>query len=518
MNLLKQFLIATAFVATIVLTACSNNTAVTSATKIVWNSCPAHWDNGVSKGTPGECARVSVPLRRDKATGITIDLAVKRFRTSSTSSKGIVWYIDGGPGGNGWGVELQAAKFISSFNTAGWDVYVPSERGTPYSGDGTEVSCAVGADIDQVATCSAELATIWHNEQIGFSSYEEAQDIKLLIDDARVANPGKKMVLWAQSYGPYVVQRFLQKYPTSADVVVLDSVLPLGIKNIPIEGPLAQEAALKEYFQACAAISQCKDQLGTDPWATARKGFKALRDGTCAADPQGQLFSVILGQPSGFPLLTYVIAARASRCNAADKLALSNLAANARNLGSGNRDPSFELPERAFLNRVINHQVSINDIYPTSIDEAAANTALKDNLVYLLDPEDLKLIKNHVKHSETLSHRNDVQSPVKVPTLIVQGNLDMATPNGYFDLVVSQLKPKATLRLPVGGHSNATNGFSRNTCASRNALAFINNPDAPLTDATCAGEGIIDAVDFAGTRPETVELVKQYLGGSLWGI
>jgi pimeloyl-ACP methyl ester carboxylesterase len=476
-----------------------------------WTPCGPHY----KEGTAGECARVAVPLRRDKPNSISIDVAVKRF--TIPRARGAIWLNDGGPGGSGWNFEYAALGIIKTLNAASWDVYIYTHRGTAVSENGTEITgsanLAKRLTAEQITAWNREIAQRWGGDEIGFDSYEAANDLAALIKAAHKRDPSQRVALYGVSYGSYVVQRFLQRYPQGADVAVLDGVVPLGIKNYPVKTALDIEATMKKYFKRCASIPACVDRLGQDPVATGVRGFKAVADNTCDIGDKDAVIRPRLFGVLRHPALPYVIALRASRCNAADRIALGNLIKNGSTLIKRSEKQLFV---RGFFDLPANFAIFRTDMLPLSFDRPFWRTALAGNLFFPATNNDSMVLyyKYWSPYPETVSHRDDTRRAARIPVLIVHGDLDLTTPTGFLKSTVKWLHPTAVLRIPTGGHGNAL-FTGRSDCATINMLAFIDDPGAPLT--TRCLRRIDEVVDFAGTRPESSGFARAYLDGSLWG-
>ena len=232
------------------------------AERLRFEECPKALSGETANRT---CATSTVPLRHSDPSGSRIDLLVARY-AAQNQSKGQLWMLDGGPGGTG--VNYMHELVLPYYRQLGYDIYIPQHRGTGHS---SPLSCAMP---NEPAACGAEVVEKWGDDLTGYSSVEAGHDVGVLIERAR--EEGTKVFVFGLSYGSYWAQRYLQAYPTQADGVLMDGILPLdqGLWN---SDSLTNEAGLR-LLSACAADEACKAALGGDPVATAHRVIERARD------------------------------------------------------------------------------------------------------------------------------------------------------------------------------------------------------------------------------------------------
>ena len=483
------------------LAACSTTKDPSDPT-LKWEACGARIENG----TAGECVTASVPLLWSDKDGQKIDISVKRI-LSNKNTAGQLWLLDGGPGDSGWTFEHKDLPTMTTWLAAGWDIYIYSHRGT---GNGTRLRCSNIKDdsLDQIVACGKELKAKWGNGLQGFTSYEAARDLNYLIDQSQQKN--QKVSVLGISYGTYLAQRYLQLYPEQADSVVLDSILPLGVE-VALQGIFAEEAIF-EFYNSCKATQSCADNLG-DPKLALIKAQQQLDDKLCPIANAGvtydDLLEVLLFLFSGdveIKLLGPAVIARINRCSESDLIELQQFATVFEALfDNSDSDDSDDGSSQE-----LGYNVSALDI-TRSIDVAALREAYKDNLI--VSVESFLQCNSDLWPSFSGYKRNDVQSKVLVPTLILSGSFDVQTPPVWNRSAAQSLGVGSDhfLFFPARGH--AVTGES--DCAAKLVLDFINNPNASL-DSSCIKT--INSIDFAGEATTTQMLSKQVFGTSkLWG-
>jgi pimeloyl-ACP methyl ester carboxylesterase len=222
------------------------------------------------------CTTMTLPMdhmANDPTQTIDITFALS---FASVESKGILFYIVGGPGGSGL---ASAESYLSSFDerlTQYMDVVFVDQRGTgPVHGLACPTAQAIfdRADVSirdpggakavaqtYVKDCTAELG---RDDLLPFVNSDQAiRDSEAF----RQAIGSPKVWLYGESYGTQFVQAYATLFPDAVKGVVLDGVVDL---NLDSEGfyrryVRASEAILAETFVACDSDAACRSDLGGD--------------------------------------------------------------------------------------------------------------------------------------------------------------------------------------------------------------------------------------------------------------
>jgi pimeloyl-ACP methyl ester carboxylesterase len=168
------------------------------------------------------CATLGVPLDRGGAIAGTVQLNVERLQaTAGTSAGTAVLALAGGPGQAA--IPLAQAMARAMAPALGMrDLIVFDQRGTGTSGplrcsalEGAEALATIGQAFERCA------------QQIGarrgsYTTQESVADIEAI----RQAAGYQKLVLFGVSYGTKVALEYAERYPSSVEALVLDSVVP----------------------------------------------------------------------------------------------------------------------------------------------------------------------------------------------------------------------------------------------------------------------------------------------------
>jgi len=229
------------------------------------------------------CVSVEVPVDYRANTGprIKIEHAVS-FATGE--SKGILFYVVGGPGGSGIGV---ADDYLSAFDarlTENLDIVFFDQRGVgPDHGiecpkaqsvfDLTEISVdrpdeAIAAARTFATECAAQLKS---RDLLGFVDTEVAiRDL----EEFRQKIGAPKVWIYGESYGTQFSQRYATVFPTAVKGVVLDGTVDLALDFDAYYASYtdAAEKILARVLAGCGDIAACARDMQGD----AAAGYDAL--------------------------------------------------------------------------------------------------------------------------------------------------------------------------------------------------------------------------------------------------
>ncbi len=180
---------------------------------------------------PAELGRFKAPLRHGQAAAGTIDLAVVRLRSRSSTPAAPLIYLDGGPGGAGYTAAV-IPEFADLFDRirATRDVILLSQRGTGLSrprpacpADGplpadflVSVETMTAALGERARRCAESLRA--KGLDIGaFNTEESAGDVAVL----RHALGVPRVALFGFSYGTHLALAIMRRSPDAIDRVIL---------------------------------------------------------------------------------------------------------------------------------------------------------------------------------------------------------------------------------------------------------------------------------------------------------
>lgn len=465
-----------------------------------WTPC----DSRVEGGLEGTCARVRVPLAWEQSDGNTIEVEVKRIATSAVPRQGQLWLLDGGPGGSGWNFDHEV-PLLRALLDSGWDLVIPSHRGTGYS---TRLECPAldSSNSEHVGRCFDMLHDEWGDDLANFNSVQTAEDVRRLIAAIRV--PGEAVALYGVSYGTYLAMRVVKDHPAAADAVILDSVAPLGFDAE--RQAVYADAVYARILAQCGADEVCAAELGAAPFERTQQLSKSLATkSVCPSAGWNRetlraalllSFSDAILVPVGLGAIRRLL--RCSDSDAAELIQLRQLIESSMMEVSADDGSSWPL-QRLVL---------AEDIIAPNLDVEALGAEFEDLLGYA------ELIPSRLYEWQRISdeERDNDLSTWSVPTLTIQGGIDLATPALWEQQFAeaASIKDDHRLFLPTGSHALlGSTEFA--PCIGGVVEAFLSAPKAPL-DRSCASEG--PPLDLGGIEGATEAISRQLFGTpAIWG-
>jgi pimeloyl-ACP methyl ester carboxylesterase len=222
------------------------------------------------------CVSVEVPVdHRANTAGPTIKIEFS-VSFASEESKGILFYVVGGPGGSGIGV---ADDYLAAFDerlTQNMDIVFFDQRGVgPDHGiecpkaqgvfDMAEITIdrpddAIAAAKTFASDCQAELKS---RDLLNFVDTEQAiRDLEIFRQ--KIGAP--KVWIYGESYGTQFSQQYATVFPTAINGVVVDGVVDLALD---FDGYYASytesaEKILARVLAACPEVPGCRADMQGD--------------------------------------------------------------------------------------------------------------------------------------------------------------------------------------------------------------------------------------------------------------
>jgi pimeloyl-ACP methyl ester carboxylesterase len=413
---------------------------------------------------------VSVPENRSIEGGRTIDLNVTVVERSDKPDAIII--LAGGPGVAATGMEGYAKRTFAGTDR---DLVLVDARGTgksnllrcelPGSEHDPQGYFTSWLDLDAVAKCRKEL-----EQRADLTQYTTAA-IADDLEHVRRHLGYAQMNLYGTSYGTRVALELMRRYPKSLRTVILDGVVPPTLAG-PTEFALDADRTLKAVFALCRADASCSAAF-PDLEADYAKVLKDAEDGVTVNAPKpvsiprgmfGEIMRNFLYSPEVYVRLPLAIHSAAS----GDWMLFAEMATR---YARGIRGLSYGM----FLS------VSCAEDVPR-FDVAGARKAAEGTLLgsYRVDQQ--------VEACE-LWPRGKVDpvsaKPVKssVPTIIVSGELDPATPPRHGDQVLRTLRRGRHIVIPHGSHSGDTGG-----CLEKVLSEFVNEGSGQRLDTSCVAK------------------------------
>jgi pimeloyl-ACP methyl ester carboxylesterase len=209
--------------------------------------------------TATECGYVSVPEDHANPDGAQIRLAVAISRAENAAPDPL-FFLVGGPGEDGL-VYSVMSQFITDrdvvvFDQRGAGRSEPTLACTEYTDAILASATRNSADtntalIDAIIACGERMTADGIPLAV-FNATQSAADV----DAIRQALGYDQINLWGTSYGTRLAEEVMRSYPGSLRSVILDSVIPPEIDR-PVETAPAVAGALASVFAACAADADC---------------------------------------------------------------------------------------------------------------------------------------------------------------------------------------------------------------------------------------------------------------------
>lgn len=221
------------------------------------------------------CVSIEVPVDHRANAGPTIKIEFS-VSFASEESKGVLFYVVGGPGGSGIGV---ADDYLAAFDerlTKNMDIVFFDQRGVGPD-HGIECPKAQGAfdlaemSVDRpdeaIATarkfatdCAAEL------RPRDLLNYVDTDQAIRDLEEFRQKIGAPKVWIYGESYGTQFSQQYATAFPTAMKGVVLDGVVDL---TLDFEGYYAAytesaERILARVLKACSEIPGCREDMHGD--------------------------------------------------------------------------------------------------------------------------------------------------------------------------------------------------------------------------------------------------------------
>lgn len=437
----------------------------------------------VAAGAPITCGFVTVPEDHSKPEARRVRLAIAIVKAVSPSAAPPLVYLAGGPGGSGIGEGVTDGALSEKFRpfAPGRDLIFVDQRGTGASepslacpeskpmtmapSGGMMPGSLSPSDRTAVMACRARLVALG----VDLSKYDSASSA----DDLELVRRALGIARWdvlGVSYGTRLALELMRRQPAGLRTVVLDSVLPTQTDAIA-ENPTGVYRALDLIFKNCEAGGCGPDNLALRATFLetvsdiARSPVPLSTPGkTFTAEKFVKLVSLLLYDEKGGPLVPGVVAVvRARRIDA-----LEQFVATLEKIDS---TTSFGL----HLSVMCREYVAFS-----SRAKAAAELAKV--------PAELRPYLNNENYFEACDLWNvpaasaSVRDPVTsaLPTLVLAGNLDPATPPAWSKLAAMSLSAAHYFEI-----SNVSHGVFGSECGVGVINQFLAKPALRPVQASC---------------------------------
>ena len=500
----------------LILSAC-NDSDTTDGLR--WGACSDYY----FLDPTAQCLTVEAPLDYEGDQQRTIQLSMFRYMGAAEAKEGQVWFLEGGPGGSGRLLSramIRLAEYYPDF-----DYYSLDHRGVGYS---TRFGCPgdndIGDDWDAYRNCLDQLKLTWGDDIRHFSTTNAARDLHHAISINR--EKGKKVFIWATSYGTYWLLRYLQLYPDEVDGVIVDSICTPGscyLDNYDEWNNLVGG----QFLDLCQADPVCNAKMTSiaqDPNQAMAAVFAKIDQGTLPAGCNS-LFTRESLRHTLAPMLnnwaTRVLVPpliyRLNRCNADDQNVMAYFLETLKGGGA----------DRTILNSpMLCDLISLSELY-------SGNTSaqLEQFLEGAHFSEDVSLRFAEIYEAQFWTLYNDpdhaqILPQTDIPMLMLNGTTDPQTPLEIAGLMQQHFTGanQQFVTVPFSTHGVLVNspvtipswlfdGYDQ-TCGSLLFGQFIHNPKGTL-DTSCLDN--VYPVDFdPATDNNKMISLKNFGTGDMW--
>ena len=420
----------------------------------------------IPRGFDVRCGYLTVPENRTRADSPAIELAVAIVAAPNENRQPPLVYLAGGPGGS--------ALDDFAADPQGWDypftqtrdLILIDQRGTGYSRP--TLDCPELAEAGDFGDQNPEEACHERLLRAGidlsaYNSAENAADVAAL----RQALGIEEWDLLGISYGTRLALTIMRDHPEGIGAVVLDSVFPPNA-DTPGEEALSSLWSLQTLFADCAADAYCRDSypdlenIFLDTVATLNDN---PQDGVFG-DDLVFLVTGALNDTALIPLVPFVIyEVYEGNTGALDEI--DPQAGFQRYQDGADRSDS-----EGMYNSVICHEEYVFGDYDSA--EARLTAAAPDELeaALLQGTADIFQVCSFWGAGRAAARENEAVRSA-IPTLILAGLYDNATPPSWAALAAETLSNSYLFEFPGAGHSL----LSGDACAIDITAAFLAAPD-----------------------------------------
>ena len=450
-----------------------------------------------------DCGELTVPENWSKPGSKLIHLPVVIFRGTAARAEPIV-FLNGGPGARS---RVHTADEIRSWlgllSTQGWtyrrDFIVLTQRGTNWTDSnlscprlqqlwrlslfGTSSPTWKSQVSSATAACARALAA---GHDLGaYNTPQSVRDVAAL----RAAMGIEAWSIYAVSYGTRFALSLMRSHPDGLRTIVLDSVYPPGITDPLGFAPAAFFANLNAVLDACALDAQCR-RTYRELDGSFEAAIERVRGAPLSLpDQAGSVVGPFALVETLFRLMysSQTIGLIPEVVHGFAQYSAPDLAQSLQEFSeetTADEDRAQEVAEGAFL------AIRCNDDHPLTDPGWWARTANAHPLLreWILERELSAPCADWPTMPGPIQETTRVASAI--PTVLLVGALDPATPTGYAEFAAATLARADLVKFPAAGHGVLGN----DACAATLVEAFLDHPETPLSTACLDG---VSSVDFS---------------------
>lgn len=443
----------------------ATDTAVTMPGTFQDANCPFR----TPLGSDIECGYLSVPEDRSSASSPTIRLAVALVPAPNGSKAPPVLYLAGGPGGSAlddYAADPESWEYDFLQNR---DLILLDQRGTGYSEP--SLDCPEFAEVAEQENPDALCYDRLSEDGINLDAYNTAENAAD-VADLRLALGLAEWDLLGISYGTRLALEVMRSHPEGVRAVILDSPFPPNA-DTPVEEIFSLTDALTELYADCERDKYCGEEY-PDLEAVFLETIRRLNEdeGEVFGDDLVFALSEAFSDTELIPLLPYVIYEVAD----GNFAALDEISADDGFARSRYQDDEDRSDSEGMYNSVICH-----DEFAVG-DYERVETAVVGKIPAELEGALLQSTFDQVQLCEYWNPMTTVDNTAvasNIPTLILVGQYDVATPPRWGTLTAATLPNSYLFQIPGAGHSL----LSSVECTVSIANDFLESPSrSPKVD------------------------------------
>lgn len=464
---------------------------------------------------PFDCGYVIVPEFHDQDSGNTISLAVVRLKTESEAPESPIFFGAGGPGGSvlSWAPTAAGdAEFNESGSYAGWletrDLIFFGQRGTQHSipflncPEANEANVESRADLrfDEKLRLELELTQICYDRFIedgvnfdAFDSVQNAADVNTI----REVFGYDQIVYYGESYGTMLGQHIMRDFPEILESVILDGTTSLSFTSWTQDGIRSYQTSLEQLIAICDADPVCSETY-PDFAENINRVYEQAQTNPLALSVGDDEEVVITPDVLSSILFTNLYA----------DTSLGQFPSVLEGLANGSAQGL------SFFYATANMATSDVGFLMHYAVVCAEDPVLSEDDATPLDYEPFGIVLEHSREEAMsympicqlmdvpqLADDTDVNVTSDIPTLVLSGALDPATPNFRSEEVAAGLSNSFYFLFPYGTHVQARPSTN---CATQIMSQFINDP---MTEPDSSCIDTLPAIEFSLPLP-TIEDIQ----------